>query len=327
MAGVDTINAADAPQLGVGGAMQGQESEGVVQTSRPCGRTDRGSTRHPWQVLSEAMSAFFSSNSENHDDPLVDVVRRDPSAASRFIRTVMVFSGVGSVVVCIACAVFLSLFWRRCAVCDRPLRWWLLVHTSLQLAQIPVRFVFLVKMRRVETVGGSLEACVASFTASPAWKISKNVSLFTYGWFVLGIVWAVNAGDCTACPGVYRMTIAVIVQAVARAVVALACFRLLFPHSEQARAEAPKVEAAGPDQIAQLPLLHYWSGLFSESGASCAVCLCEYESSDMLRRLPCGHHFHRKCADQWLRRSKRCPLCMRAIDAGQNPCCKTTKVQ
>lgn len=228
----------------------------------------------------------------------------------------MIFSGLGSVVVCASCAIFLVLYWSRCGGCDRPLRWWLLMHMMLQVMQIPVRFVFLAKMKTAEIAGSSLEACVSSFTASPAWRASKNVSLFTYGWFVLGIVWVVNAGGCTACPGIYRMTIAVIIQAVARAVVALVCFRLLFPQLDTAgRVEAPKVEGAEPDQISALPLVRFTTNLFSEDAASCAVCLSEYELGESLRRLPCGHHFHRRCADKWLRRSKRCPLCMHAIDA------------
>eukprot|EP00747_Dinoflagellata_sp_TGD_P034522 gnl/TRDRNA2_/TRDRNA2_137310_c0_seq1.p2 gnl/TRDRNA2_/TRDRNA2_137310_c0~~gnl/TRDRNA2_/TRDRNA2_137310_c0_seq1.p2 ORF type:complete len:118 (-),score=22.97 gnl/TRDRNA2_/TRDRNA2_137310_c0_seq1:14-367(-) len=57
----------------------------------------------------EALGAFFSADGNGSDDPLVDVVRRDPRAASCFIKAVMLFSGVGSVVVCIVCALFLGL--------------------------------------------------------------------------------------------------------------------------------------------------------------------------------------------------------------------------
>ena len=32
-----------------------------------------------------------------------------------------------------------------------------------------------------------------------------------------------------------------------------------------------------------------------------------------LRRLPCGHCFHRGCGDRWLRQSPRCPLCRRNV--------------
>mmetsp|Transcript_21117 Transcript_21117/g.59038 ORF Transcript_21117/g.59038 Transcript_21117/m.59038 type:complete len:342 (+) Transcript_21117:102-1127(+) len=269
-----------------------------------------------WSRLSEATDSLFCPSGQHSDDPLVEVVRRDPTAAVRFIRTVMRFGGVGSVVVCTTCALFLCIFWRRCGGCDRPLRWWLLMHTLLQVVQIPVRFVFLSKMHAAEGVGGSLEACVTNFTACPAWRWSKKVSVFLYGWFVLGIVWVVNAGHCDACPGMYRMTVAVIFQAVARAIVALVCFRFIFDNSDVTDGpDPPKVEGATADQIASLPMVHFSKRLLSDDGASCAVCLGEYMVGESMRRLPCGHYFHRRCADRWLRRSKRCPLCMRAIDA------------
>lgn len=201
-----------------------------------------------------------------------------------------------------------------------------MVHSLLQMAQIPVRFVFLAKIRSAEHGGDSMEACVTSYTASPAWRASKTVSLFTYGWFVLGIVWVVNAGDCTTCQGIYRITVSVIIQAIARAVIALLCFRALFPPSEPQGEGQPRVEGATLDRISGLPAVRFTAALFKEPGSGCAVCLSEYDEGDLLRRLPCGHYFHRRCADQWLQRSKRCPLCMQDIDAA---CCggaKTMKI-
>jgi len=267
-----------------------------------------------YQRLVQTVSEFFSDDGDGSDDPLVEVVRRDPSAATRFIRAVMIFSGVAGLVMCITCFLFLAMYWSNCAGCDRPLRWWLLVHTVLQLLQVPVRFVLLARIRSAELEDRSIEACVASFAASPAWRTSKNISLFTYGWFVLGIVWVVNAGSCTDCPGIYRITVFVILQAVVRALVALFCFRLLFPPGAHVQSEKRKVEAATADQIAALELVRFTPQLFEEPGAGCAVCLSDFAKGDNLRRLPCGHHFHKRCCDTWLLRSKRCPLCMRGID-------------
>lgn len=270
-----------------------------------------------WQGLEEASSRFFAADGERSDDLLVEVVRRDPSAATSFLRAVMIFSGVAGTVVSALCAGFLACFWTQSGGCDRPLRWWLLVHTLLQLLQAPVRFVLLSRIRSAELAQSSMEACVASFTASPAWRASKNVSLLTYAWCVLGIVWVINAGDCSGAPGIYRITVFVLAQAFARTVGALCCYRRLFPPGP-ASEPVPKVEVATDAQIAAVPLVRFSRDLFSEPGASCAVCLSEYCDGERLRRLPCGHHFHRRCADEWLRRSKKCPLCVRPIDEGHS---------
>lgn len=267
----------------------------------------------------EAANSLFSPSSDNSDDALMDIVRQDAVAASRFITIVMIISGFSSVYVCARSIFSLFFFWSPCQFCDRPLRWWLLMHTLLQVIQIPVRFVFLAKILHTDVIGDSIESCVSSFTASPAWYSSKKVSSFTYFWIILGIVWVVGVGDSAACPNIFMMTVAVIIQAVVRDIFALVCYSILFPQSDISGAELPKSEGADPDQISALPLVRFTSCLFSEERASCAVCLSEYELDESLRRLSCGHYFHRSCADQWLSQSKRCPLCIRPIDAVHGP--------
>ena len=40
------------------------------------------------------------------------------------------------------------------------------------------------------------------------------------------------------------------------------------------------------------------------------MCISACRDGDDIRRLPCGHAFHRDCVDRWLARCRRtCPLC------------------
>ncbi|KAI3696838.1 hypothetical protein L6452_29418 [Arctium lappa] len=42
----------------------------------------------------------------------------------------------------------------------------------------------------------------------------------------------------------------------------------------------------------------------------CSICLADYKGRDLLRQLPdCGHLFHVKCVDPWLRLNPTCPNC------------------
>jgi hypothetical protein len=50
-----------------------------------------------------------------------------------------------------------------------------------------------------------------------------------------------------------------------------------------------------------------------DEDAVCVICLNHYEDCDKLRTLPCTHHFHFRCVDEWLRLNKRCPLCVRDV--------------
>eukprot|EP00184_Porphyridium_aerugineum_P003597 CAMPEP_0184694178 /NCGR_PEP_ID=MMETSP0313-20130426/2217_1 /TAXON_ID=2792 /ORGANISM="Porphyridium aerugineum, Strain SAG 1380-2" /LENGTH=751 /DNA_ID=CAMNT_0027152419 /DNA_START=610 /DNA_END=2865 /DNA_ORIENTATION=+ len=58
----------------------------------------------------------------------------------------------------------------------------------------------------------------------------------------------------------------------------------------------------------------------SPSGASpheedeqCAICLCEFETDEMVRKLPCKHQFHSECLDPWIAANDSCPFCRSCI--------------
>ncbi|KAI3433623.1 hypothetical protein D9Q98_003432 [Chlorella vulgaris] len=47
---------------------------------------------------------------------------------------------------------------------------------------------------------------------------------------------------------------------------------------------------------------------------ACAICLCEWTKGDDVRELKvCSHVFHSRCADTWLWRHQKCPMCRTAI--------------
>lgn len=73
-------------------------------------------------------------------------------------------------------------------------------------------------------------------------------------------------------------------------------------------AALPWTKNAGlsPGDIEQLSTETWSQG----EGAECAVCLCDFDEGDAIRRLPgCGHTFHKSCIDLWVLRRADCPLC------------------
>ncbi|XP_074584546.1 E3 ubiquitin-protein ligase Os04g0590900-like [Curcuma longa] len=62
--------------------------------------------------------------------------------------------------------------------------------------------------------------------------------------------------------------------------------------------------------IAKLSVHVYGSGDGSVGVADCSVCLGKFRESEPLRLLPvCGHAFHLRCIDAWLKARANCPLC------------------
>ncbi|URE37335.1 finger protein [Musa troglodytarum] len=64
-----------------------------------------------------------------------------------------------------------------------------------------------------------------------------------------------------------------------------------------------------------LPVTVYRTSHFEE-GIECAICLSELADGEEARLLPqCGHGFHRRCIDPWLRINDTCPLCRSRVGA------------
>jgi len=263
------------------------------------------------------LPSFFTGSDDavENPDPLLDVVQQYPDEAAWFMKVVMFFGSISGILISLPCGIFLSMYWDPCGLCNRPLRYWILVHCVLQLLQAPVRLVFFLRLCQIQQRNGNIQECVRRLTHSSAWKTSKVVSIITYGWFILGVVWLLNSTHCKACPGLYRLSLAVILTAIVRLLMTLVVFYHSFPPRLQDAQPAARPRGATQELIDQMPLVEYQPGcLDGIHETNCAVCLSEFDWGDALRRLPCGHHFHKLCIDKWLKRNKVCPLCLQDID-------------
>ena len=78
---------------------------------------------------------------------------------------------------------------------------------------------------------------------------------------------------------------------------------------------APRESGAGDDALARMP-----TRVFSETDSAetptCAVCMCDAEAGDTLRRLPCGHEFRRDALGTWLKNHSTCPVCRHQLKVG-----------
>jgi len=185
----------------------------------------------------------------------------------------------------------------------------------LQLLQAPVRLVFFLRLCQIQRRNGNIQECVRQLTHSSAWRTSKVVSIVTYGWFILGVVWLLNSTFCKPCPGLYRLALVVIFTAVARLLMTLLIFYHSFPPRLQGAQQPPKPRGATQAVIDQMEIVEYSAERFEGvAESSCAVCLSDFENYDMLRRLPCNHCFHKACIDKWLKKNKVCPLCLQDIE-------------
>jgi len=260
------------------------------------------------------------------DQPLLEVARREPAKAARFLEVVLFSGSLVGIVLPMPCgAFFLSERYTACGSCSRPLHIWVVVHCMLHFLQSPLRLLLLWQLRQhshssvhAAERGSDLEGKVRWLTSSRAWKVSTALSTAAYAWFVVGVVWLLNVDYCQPCPELYRLAFGVMVVAILKPILTMAAFRWLFGDmggdAEQDDSPNAPPKGACEELIANLPQEQYrYEQLLPEGHASCAVCLCDFEGGEVLRRLPCGHRFHSSCVDKWLRRNKVCPLCIHDV--------------
>ena len=51
--------------------------------------------------------------------------------------------------------------------------------------------------------------------------------------------------------------------------------------------------------------------------SDCDICLGNFKVKEGVRKLKCGHFFHKKCIDKWIKLNPSCPLCRDVVIIGK----------
>lgn len=84
---------------------------------------------------------------------------------------------------------------------------------------------------------------------------------------------------------------------------------------QQLQLDSQTQQPLGASSTKQLPTMQYKKlEMSSPESESCAICVDDFKEGDMMRVLPCNHHFHLDCIDEWLiNHSDLCPLCKNQV--------------
>lgn len=77
------------------------------------------------------------------------------------------------------------------------------------------------------------------------------------------------------------------------------------------------LHGASPETINNIETVAFDPSLFAQEGVpddnrpapECCVCTELFDANRPIKRTPCQHFFHADCLENWLKRSKTCPLC------------------
>mmetsp|Transcript_7979 Transcript_7979/g.20112 ORF Transcript_7979/g.20112 Transcript_7979/m.20112 type:complete len:335 (-) Transcript_7979:27-1031(-) len=215
----------------------------------------------------------------------------------------------------------LAFDWQNARLCSQPLRGWLIFETILH----SVNSVFLV-IFQVHLYRNSLQQIVRERRFRPLsflYMFTRGINVIIFVFWFFGAKFTFQEDSCIDTASLlYRVCwftifiqLAVVVMVVLMVVVlALVLFTLCFGSSYAWPQKFPQ-RGASKELINSLKLLPFNELMFQKEDAMCAICLSEYEVDQPIRYLPCNHHFHSECVDQWLASNKTCPFCKQEIDA------------
>jgi len=206
--------------------------------------------------------------------------------------------------------------------CEKPLRSWAVVQSAIFLCQLfkNLCLQFNLSSLLAQPVNANLRRKI---TMCVAYLSGRVLNFVWFIWFIFGAIWTMeHSSDCPSeAPVIWATSLSVeIVQMASFGVIGLGlccccwfCCAMYFiaPH------RFSQTKGASKNLIEKTTKKIKFTATDSDispEDAVCAICLSEYVDGDELRYLPCSHHFHQECVDQWLLTNKSCASCRRVID-------------
>lgn len=218
---------------------------------------------------------------------------QERASALRFLKILIVVEGL------VKCSKILVtggvLFWERNQKCEVPLKLFLIVYMIITMARLGIFMSKNLPFFQINRI--------------PEYRENTDITLFSnfieallLFWYLIGFNWLQECKDCNVSNPLLYYTTAVLVGLGFIAFIAplLAIVLLLFLITFV----KPKLQE----------VLYKDQSDVSDETYHCAICFENYIPGIKLKFLPCGHHFHQECIDEWLDLKDTCPLCKRNIN-------------
>lgn len=187
------------------------------------------------------------------------------------------------------------LFINRNSTCKAPLKLFLSVYTVLVLIQGIIFFIRNREYFRIERIPDIQEN-------SEMGLFNNFVDAFTLFWYLTGFHWVHECKSCKITdPSLYYTSLAWIYFGMIIIISPLVAIVLLVVLITYIR---PKLPVSVYTKDSNIP----------RNDAHCTICLSDYNEGDKIKSLPCQHHFHLGCIDEWFNVDDICPLCKKPIN-------------
>jgi len=221
----------------------------------------------------------------------------------------------------IALFIVLLVDWKR--DCDKPLKLWASADLCIQSLSLFLNIFIILKLPPTDA---PIDYQVRRIRSLHYFFVCNRVLLVLWAaWFFIGMGWSFETLFNNSCPKtapfLFRMCFSIVViQLIIFVFILVFCccaclvagLRVFVYIPESSNASS---RGATESMIRALPYKKFKDGILPKEDSNCAICLSDYELSELIRFLPCDHHFHTICVDQWLLTNKTCPFCKQEIDS------------
>lgn len=185
------------------------------------------------------------------------------------------------------------LFVTRNSNCKAPLKLFIFIYTLLIVIQGVLFFLKNKDYFRVERIPDIQEN-------NEVGLFNNFVDAFTLFWYLTGFHWTQECKTCKITdPLLYYTSVVWIYYGMLIIISPLIAIVLLILLITYIR---PK-----------LPVTTYKESNIPKADGHCTICLSDYNDNDNVKLLPCEHHFHQGCIDEWFNVDDICPLCKQPI--------------
>jgi len=198
--------------------------------------------------------------------------------------------------------------------CENPLGPWLLTLSLLHAAQLGLTIRTYLGLPTTDDPLRMQETGVRK--VFPYYIATRILDFVWFLWFTQGGAWTFTTSCDTEGSALYKTCLAFFILhcAMVLFIASMCCFTCCGLLYDAVRSSGGNVPiGASKSLIKKLKVSKFKVGDIAKEDATCAVCLGDYEDNNEIRYLPCNHHFHSECVDQWLQLNKTCPLCKKDI--------------
>ncbi|EEQ82780.1 hypothetical protein NCER_100447 [Vairimorpha ceranae BRL01] len=185
------------------------------------------------------------------------------------------------------------LYLKRNETCKQPLKVFLGVFLVITIIRC---ITFLSKNRTFFSIDN-----IPEFRDNPDLALFSNfIEALVLFWYLIGFHWLQECTNCsTTNPILYYMSALFITLGIAMFILPLLAIIALLLLKECVKPKFRIIKFNKPDDL-------------PDETVTCTICFEQYEPGNEIKFLPCTHHFHCDCVDEWLALKESCPLCKRS---------------